>query len=658
MKMPSVPFRLFSSVLLLALLAGCNSESGGIPTGVPTVEDDPVLTGAFIGGGTVAGLHYATATRSGTTNADGEFQYLGGEAVTFSIGGTELGSAPGADVISPFDLFGMKPPSTERAIRRELNNLKTTNFDRVANMALLLQTLDADSDPDNGIDLEDWDTSLMSATISLDSDQIEFAYNEMRDFSLAQGIGYGNDDLFGQGDRYPYFEDRNRYSYFSDRRDTLDPATQRYDQSFIEKPLITPLVHLYKSLQVTVPVLLVESQNSKVEFNNEPNDNYDFKYSYQYDAKGRIVSIIYSETTVGDDRSVGNTSYTYDDDNNLLTEHYQETINNELTINRNIRTFTYDTHGKPVSMIKNEDYFDENDGHLTSSISYIYTYTYDPTTGKLLSAVYDYDETPGDDKPEESYPITYTYGTDGSLLTATYEYHYDLDDTTRDRITSYNNYTYAANYFSVVEESFDYDNSGPRADFINKFTYTYDAKGNLLSKVKDRDNDADGTVDSIAYLKYTYNANGAILSIVEEEDDDANNNVNSIVKTEFSYAANGKPAKVKFIERDDIDVNDNLVNMISDFTSTYNADGNLLSEVTETDSNGDTDGLYNPTNIDSITYTYNQNNGRLLSKLTQNGSSDGVHYDYEESSTYDYIEISDGLLGLLREHYRVRSSDR
>jgi hypothetical protein len=49
----------------------------------------------------VVGLNYQTLTQSGTTNENGEFLYITGETVTFSIGDLVLGSAPGAPEITP-----------------------------------------------------------------------------------------------------------------------------------------------------------------------------------------------------------------------------------------------------------------------------------------------------------------------------------------------------------------------------------------------------------------------------------------------------------------------------------------------------------------------------------------------------------------------------
>jgi hypothetical protein len=108
--------------LLLALTA-CSSET-------PTL-----LTGVFIDSA-VEGLHYQTATLSGTTNIRGEYNYLPGETVTFSIGGIVLGSTPAGPVVTPLLL---------------VVGATSANNPQVINIVRLLLSLDSDGDPNNGI---------------------------------------------------------------------------------------------------------------------------------------------------------------------------------------------------------------------------------------------------------------------------------------------------------------------------------------------------------------------------------------------------------------------------------------------------------------------------------------------------------------------------
>ena len=119
---------LAASVLILS---ACGGGGGSEDSTVPTTPS----TGVFVDSA-VSGLHYQTPTRSGTTNSAGEYDYLPGEVVTFSIGGIQLGSALGGPVISPLSLL---PSATD------------ATHPTVTNIVRLLMSLDDDSNPSNGI---------------------------------------------------------------------------------------------------------------------------------------------------------------------------------------------------------------------------------------------------------------------------------------------------------------------------------------------------------------------------------------------------------------------------------------------------------------------------------------------------------------------------
>ena len=97
-------------------------------------------TGATVDGvfrdALVQGLDYSDgAALAGTTGADGGFRYAQGNAVTFRIGGLTLGSLAGQPYMSPLHIVGSS------------SNLAQ----RVNNRARLLQMLDLDGNPENGI---------------------------------------------------------------------------------------------------------------------------------------------------------------------------------------------------------------------------------------------------------------------------------------------------------------------------------------------------------------------------------------------------------------------------------------------------------------------------------------------------------------------------
>lgn len=129
---------LTSSLILLSACGGSSSSSSTTDNGnnnSPSTPDTSVKTGVFIDA-PVKGLAYKTATQSGVTNDKGEFNYITGETVTYSLDGLELGSAA-AQAQMPVTLIS----------------------DGNAHIAQLLQTLDTDADPDlidvSGIKLDD-----------------------------------------------------------------------------------------------------------------------------------------------------------------------------------------------------------------------------------------------------------------------------------------------------------------------------------------------------------------------------------------------------------------------------------------------------------------------------------------------------------------------
>lgn len=117
----------------LISLAGCFGEGDG----QPQVRATPIppVTGIFVDS-PVDGAEWETSGgASGLTNEQGEFSYVPGEQVSFSVGSILLGSAPGAPVITAVELTGSNNPNDTAAV----------------NLLVFLQSIDADQDPGNGI---------------------------------------------------------------------------------------------------------------------------------------------------------------------------------------------------------------------------------------------------------------------------------------------------------------------------------------------------------------------------------------------------------------------------------------------------------------------------------------------------------------------------
>ena len=121
-------FRLTIFVFVMSLIASCGTGDG------EDSLEDPVQTGFLIDSG-VEGVLAETASQSVITDDEGVFKFEFGEMVTFSIGDIELGTVKAKGIITPVELTGSSSPTDQAAI----------------NMAVLLQSLDADLDPTNGI---------------------------------------------------------------------------------------------------------------------------------------------------------------------------------------------------------------------------------------------------------------------------------------------------------------------------------------------------------------------------------------------------------------------------------------------------------------------------------------------------------------------------
>lgn len=130
-------------LLGVVALASCGGDDNDNNNSTP--PEDQVLTGTLLDA-PVINIDYRTDTQEGVTNAQGEFNYLEGERVFFSIGDLNLPSAAGDEVVTPMDMVGFQD---------------SEDF-RVVNIIRLLQSLDDDGNPDNGITITE--TAKNSAT--------------------------------------------------------------------------------------------------------------------------------------------------------------------------------------------------------------------------------------------------------------------------------------------------------------------------------------------------------------------------------------------------------------------------------------------------------------------------------------------------------------
>ncbi|MFQ1967064.1 hypothetical protein ACK36M_16265 [Aeromonas veronii] len=126
---------------------GNNSGNGGNAT-------KPALTATFIDSA-VAGLNYTCGNYSDVTNSQGQFLFNDGDTCTFKLGSIPLGETQvkkGQTLVTPYTIA--EKGDKDRAIR----------------IAALLQTMDDDNNPANGIKLMPDDIAKLGNTLRFDSD--------------------------------------------------------------------------------------------------------------------------------------------------------------------------------------------------------------------------------------------------------------------------------------------------------------------------------------------------------------------------------------------------------------------------------------------------------------------------------------------------------
>jgi len=153
----------FVSTLIIS--CGGGGGGGGGSTGTNSLQENnqgQELTGILLDSA-VSGVSYQTSTgEEGLTDANGSFNYKAGEEVTFTVGGITLGKSSGSEIITPIELVGA-------------NN---TADQRVINISRLLQTIDEDQNPDNGITVSTTTRSaLRNRTIDFDVPISDFTNN-------------------------------------------------------------------------------------------------------------------------------------------------------------------------------------------------------------------------------------------------------------------------------------------------------------------------------------------------------------------------------------------------------------------------------------------------------------------------------------------------
>lgn len=160
-------------VALAAGLTACGDDGGDsgdevaktariMPTGPATgvLMDSPV-----------AGVSYsASSGKEGITDNEGQFDFTYGDTVEFKLGELTLGKIIGTPLVTPIDLA-------------------EGDDDKLMNLLVLLQSLDADGDPENGITITEEAAAAVDNSLKLKSEPASFASSsELQSVLEAAGI--------------------------------------------------------------------------------------------------------------------------------------------------------------------------------------------------------------------------------------------------------------------------------------------------------------------------------------------------------------------------------------------------------------------------------------------------------------------------------------
>ncbi|MCL1035740.1 hypothetical protein L2750_01015 [Shewanella submarina] len=195
-------FKLNTLALVLsgtALLWGCGSDNDAVETVQPPAPEPQVLTGVFLDS-PVEGLGFSTASQSGLTDADGQFNYLAGEAINFTLGGIAFPEVTASAQVTPLTLFATDDPRTIEVVNT-LRLLQSLDSNGVASggITITAETTQALAGTTLDLSSEAFDAPLQQVmtTAGMDPDAMVSADAALAHFDDTLNPGYDLQDLDG-----------------------------------------------------------------------------------------------------------------------------------------------------------------------------------------------------------------------------------------------------------------------------------------------------------------------------------------------------------------------------------------------------------------------------------------------------------------------------
>jgi hypothetical protein len=500
-------------------------------------------TGFLVAGAAVAGVTWETPTQQGVTGSNGRFQYEEGETVRFMIGDTVLGEVTGQDQVTPFELAGSAVITGASNITEALDNERDP-FNAVTNITVLLQSLDEDARPKNGIEVRPGVAALFQG-VSLDVAQHwETFPNE---FGLRHALGQANT--------------RHRFSVVHG----------------VAKPELA-LQHLYETLRIDPRI----SGWRRVQGDRLGDGTVDEVQSWQYDSNGYVTR--YEGPA---DVPLGSSTgalfiFEFDAGGNLTKSKTAVEAQGSDSEWRwiHVESRQYNTYGNLIQLVHG----DNDDGVPHPITQYEYN-----AEGSLTRAESGYSGNP--DRIER-----HEYDNQGNLTRSEYDYDYNGAP---DRVEhyEYNDQGLLASYES---------DSGGVYGGDRIMNFEYDDRGNLTRS--DSDRPSDDKPSMVTRYNYDGQGNLTRKQrglTIESWQYDRNNNLTSYVKNSWPFdLPDGSPEQIDSwlydargypTSKKSLTYRSDGSQHIQSWQYQFDANGNLTREDREGGGYGDDTGIFTQT---------------------------------------------------------------
>lgn len=579
---------IFLAFAIFLFLTGCHDSD----------HNDSALTGILVDG-PVSGVSYETPKFSGVTATDGGFRYKKGETVTFRLGDTLLGTAPGKAEVSVFDLQG---DGTIPVTLSDIPELRTSpladfpdnSYRAGINLAVLVQSLDQDNMVENGIEIHPQTAALFDG-VQLDFDQ---SYTEFcRDPAVKVLLGAANSEIFTV--RRPL---KNMYLALDHLYDGLDVAPSLFAKTAEQTDRNNDGL-----ADERVSVSCDKNENSvRAEKDFQGDGIPDRVWDCWYDGNGNRIREIFDPYADGNPAEI--TTWQYDENGSLIREEidpndggnpeysaWERDANGDWTRNETdwdrdgipdlIRIQKHDEKGRLVYDATDRD----------GAIENIVIYRYDDQN-QIRREEFDND---GDGNPDRIQ--IRQFAENGNLL------HYEAHI-----FESELPYFYIADYNEngdFTRKTYDIDGDGALDRIV---TRDYDAGGNVTREADDTDND--GNPDATITWQYDHQGN----RIREEKDENGDGQADKIYAWQFD--TNGNMLQ-EAIDED----GDGIPEKIN--VRHYDENGNLIREEKDENGEGQADKIY--------TWQFDENGNLIREAKDENG--DGF---FETVTTKNYTPVS------------------